>query len=192
MGYSVNNTGVPITNRLFLEAVFKSDWEHALICGFPGDPESKDDANWVAYPAWMLPDEDKARTLNMYFCPSLVTGTHRTGANFLSCHVIVVDDYGTKVDAARADRLLGRKPNYVIETSPGNYQAGWLMTANTRLRQVKNVLGSLHRHLGAGDNLADPMVWRRLPVGINGKAKYRLRDGTPFHVRISAGSKARV
>ena len=160
------NNGV--SNEQFLQQIFGDQWQRALIAGFAGDPRSAAEANWTAFPAHRLPGLDVQARLNMYFCPSLVRRTRRVLAEFVSFHVIVVDDYGTKVPIGRAEKVLGTKPAYVIETSPGNYQAGWACEAITDLAFVRALLKKLHALIEA-DNLADPMIWRRLPVGINGK-----------------------
>ena len=130
----------------------------------------------------MLPGPARERELNMYFCPSLVRGTRRHIGGFISLHVIVVDDYGTKVAVGEPEKILGRPANYIIETSPGNYQAGWLTGGLDDLAWVKGMLTRLRQVLGAGDNLTDPVIWRRLPVGINGKPKYRSKAGAPWQV----------
>lgn len=159
-------------NAKFLKAIFGDDWSRALVAWFPGDPENLNDADWTAHLATSLPNEAQQQDLNTYFCPSLVTGNRRVLGDFVSFHVIVVDDIGTKVALNQAVTVLG-PPCYLIETSPKNYQAGWRTEPISDLAWVRGMLRGLRTKLGAGDNLTDPMVWRRLPVGINGKAKYR-------------------
>lgn len=169
---SGNSRIVPsaVTNEMFLRFLFGDQWPRALIAGFAGDPRVAEDANWTAYPATMLPSEARQRELNMYFCPSLVRGTRRVIHAFISLHVLVVDDYGTKVPAGVPEQILGVGPTYVLETSPGNYQAGWKLDPPlVDLAWTKGMLARLRDVLGAGDNLTDPVIWRRLPVGINGK-----------------------
>ena len=161
-----------MTNQQFLEIIFGDQWRRALITGFRGDPDKPRDAWWAAYPAEMLPGAEIERDLNMYFCPSLTRGTKRWLTHFESFHVIVVDDYGTKITPGVPERVLGRRPSYVIETSPGNYQAGWLTDPVTDVAWLRRMLKGLRERLGAGDNLADPMAWRRLPVGMNGKPRH--------------------
>lgn len=174
-----------LSNKHFLKAAFgPALWKRALICGFAGNPEDPADANWMAYPATMLPGRLRERSLNMYFCPSLVRGTRRHIGAWTSLHVIVVDDYGTKVRAGDPEKVLG-PARYVVETSPGNYQAGWFTEPLTDLGYVKGMLTQLRQILGAGDNLTDPVAWRRLPVGINGKPKYRSQTGAPWRIEAT-------
>jgi hypothetical protein len=180
-------SAISVTNTSFLEAAFfPAPWRQALVAGFPGDPEKPDDANWQAYRASCLPGLVRERNLNMYFCPSLTFTTRRQLSEFVSFHVIVIDDYGTKVVPGQPEKLLGRPANYIIETSPGNYQAGWFLEPVTDLAWVKGMLRKLKDRLGAGDNLTDPMAWRRLPIGINGKTKYRTAKGLPWVVDIAS------
>jgi hypothetical protein len=162
-----------ITNELFLQTIFGDQWEDALIAGFPGDPRVASEAHWTAYPAHRLPGPAEQARLNMYFCPSLVRRTRRVLGEFVSFHVIVVDDYGTKVEAGTPEAILGTGPNYMLETSPGNYQAGWFVKPPiTDLAWLRGILKQLRGLIGGdADNLADPMIWRRLPVGTNGKCR---------------------
>ena len=170
-----------VSNKQFLKSAFGPAWKRALIAGFAGNPEDPAEANWTAYPARMLPGPARERDLNMYFCPSLVCGTRRHVGAFISLHVIVIDDYGIKVAVGAPQKLLG-PASYIIETSPGNYQAGWCIEPLSDLAWVKGMLTRLRQVLGAGDNLTDPVAWRRLPVGINGKPKYRSKAGAPWQV----------
>lgn len=162
------------TNEQFLQAIFEDQWRRALICGFRGDPRAAGDAQWTAFPASMLPSREVQRHLNLYFCPSLVRARRRVLHEFESFHVLVVDDYGTKIAAGVPEAVLGTSPSYLIETSPGNHQAGWLMVEPVRdLGWVRGMLRDLRQAIGAADNLTDPVIWRRLPVGTNGKPANR-------------------
>jgi len=161
----------PITNEQFLRAVFGSRWGEALVAYFAGDPKPPNPRiNWNTYPALnvlrvMGPE------LNNYWDVSLPkAGGSRQGADFAELYAIVIDDYGVKVDADRVDALMGRGPNYVIETSPGNYHAGWFIEPLADRAWVHGFLRALYRALGNnGDNLVKPTTLVRLPVGTNGK-----------------------
>jgi hypothetical protein len=48
-----------------------------------------------------------------------ITGSRRKKHNFRRMAVLVVDDIDLSIVRAQ--------PNYVIETSPGNYQAGYII-----------------------------------------------------------------
>lgn len=171
-------------NMMFLANVFGEAWPRALVAGFPGDPENPANVDWTAYPAKQVWEMGLCHKLNWYFCPSLVRGRRRVLSEFVSFHVIVVDDYGTKIAVGEPERVLGCRPNYVIESSLGNYQAGWFIEPQSDLAWVRGMLKKLREKLGAGDNLTDPMAWRRLPVGINGKEKYRSKAGKAWQVEL--------
>lgn len=132
-----------LSNERFLELVFGDQWQRALITGFEGDPQVGSDANWSAFPARMLPAADRQAQLNMYFCPSLARGTRRALGDFISFHVVVVDDYGTKIPRGAPEDVFGTSPDYVLETSPGNCQAGWLVEPITDLAVTRGLLRQL-------------------------------------------------
>jgi uncharacterized protein DUF5906 len=65
----------------------------------------------------------------VYFCISTVRETdpratvmQRRTQDLVLTYVVVLDDVGTKVDAS----LIKAEPSYVIETSPGNFQYGFI------------------------------------------------------------------
>jgi hypothetical protein len=83
----------------------------------------------------------------------------------------MLDDIGKKIDP---ERLLGCIPSWSIETSPGNYQYGYIfeepITDIQMTEQLKQQL------INAG--LCDPGAtgaaarWMRMPVAVNGRPKY--------------------
>jgi putative DNA primase/helicase len=156
--------------------LFEDQWGDVLVTSFlrdPSDPNAPRQ-DWNAWPARDVLNNPHFDEGNTYFCPSLlVPGTRdRQLDNFRSLNVIVIDDVGTKVDLAEVTSLLRTGPTYLIETSPGNHQAGWkLNPAETDLAWVKGMLHQLDQALGGkADNLTNPVAWRRLPVGWNTKA----------------------
>jgi hypothetical protein len=194
---SANNRVVPLvipttTNRDFLELIFGDRWDQALVTSFkrdPSDPQApREDWNaWLAGDVLTNPHFDEGNT---YFCPSLlVPGSRdRIIENFRSLHVIVIDDVGTKIKLIEVVNLLRVQPTYVIETSPGNHQAGWKIEAETNLAWVKGMLTQLDRTLGGADNLTNPVAWRRLPVGFNTKQKWVDQLGPQgFRLRLRKG-----
>ena len=194
---SANNRVVPLvipttTNRDFLELIFGDQWDQALVTSFkrdPSDPQApREDWNaWLAGDVLTNPHFDDGNT---YFCPSLlVPGSRdRVIENFRSLHVIVIDDVGTKIKLIEVVNLLRVQPTYIIETSPGNHQAGWKIEAETNLAWVKGMLTQLDRTLGGADNLTNPVAWRRLPVGFNTKQKWVDQLGPQgFRLRLRKG-----
>jgi hypothetical protein len=115
------------------------------------------------------------------FRPGADGVVYRRKENFAACHVIMVDDVGTKVPEYRLE--LG--PSYQFETSPGNHQVGYLLDPPELDRaKVERLLDEMVRSGLAMDG-ADPGMrgvtrYARLPVGWNNKAKYVERLGAPF------------
>jgi hypothetical protein len=168
--------GTPTTtNKEFLEFIFGDQWSQVLVTSFTRDPSdpTAPRQDWNAWPAGDVIFNKHFDQGNTYFCPSLlVPGTRdRQLENFSALHVIVIDDIGTKVTMLDVVNLLRTKPTYIIETSPGNQQAGWKIEPEKDLAWVKGMLTQLDRQLGGrADNLTNPIAWRRLPVGFNTKA----------------------
>jgi hypothetical protein len=166
-----------LTNEQFLRMLFGDQWGDVLVTSFLRDPSDPDapPQDWNAWPARDVLNNPHFDEGNTYFCPSLmVPGTRdRKLSDFQSLNVITIDDVGVgmKVDLATVTSLLRTGPTYLIETSPGNHQAGWkLDPAETDLAWVKGMLTQLDLKLnGTADNLTNPVAWRRLPVGWNTK-----------------------
>jgi hypothetical protein len=161
-----------VTNDDFLRAIFGSDFSNAypLVCKISGDPLNN---GWFPR-RWPCATNDSSS--NWYFLPGLYkaddNGTFRAKKEFaVSVHAVMLDDIGTKVPF---ETVAGFQPSWAIETSPGNFQYGYifseLITDLTIADQLKEQLiaaGLCDR--GASGGTAR---WMRLPVAINGRAKY--------------------
>jgi len=168
-----NVTNSAITNEQFLAAVFKDMPEPLLpfVLGFPGKPKDRRAWGGEAWRAGKTSTADPA--LNWYFTLAAYgpadDGYHRQEKFCRAVCGVMLDDLGTK--ALPLERLAGFQPSYVIETSVGNYQAGYLFTQpQTDLDAVKGLNQSL---VEAG--LCDPGAkspatrYGRLPAACNGK-----------------------
>jgi hypothetical protein len=90
-------------------------------------------------------------------------------ALFKRLHVVVLDDIGTKVefDDLPEDLI----PTYTIETSPGNYQFGYVLVEPISVLEEAEMLIQLVYESGfsdTGGRMPNKLV--RLPDGVNGKA----------------------
>jgi len=161
-----------VSNEDFMVAIFQSCFGSAkpLVCCKPADPVS---GGWLPS-FWPCPTADSG--LNWYFCPGLYeadsNGQPRAKRELVrSVYVICLDDVGTKVDLHVLDALT---PTWLIETSPGNYQAGY--SFHQPLVDLEYVDELKKKLIEKG--LCDPGAsggsarWMRLPVGINGKGQY--------------------
>jgi hypothetical protein len=120
---------------------------------------------------------------NLYFaCASMVAGaTTRSTKTFGALLCAVLDDVGTKVplDAPRPE------PSWIVETSPGNFQYGYLLRpAVTDVRTATRLIGGLVSK-GVTDAGADGIVrYFRLPGGVNSKRSVvAANGGKPWVVR---------
>jgi hypothetical protein len=184
-----------VTNSVFLEAMFADalPGTYTILCSFPGDPYNVDRRAWAGRP-WAPGQKLPARfgEGNTYltvstFEPDPQTGeTRRRKANFIAMHAVMIDDVGTKV---LRDKLL-LKASAAIETSPGNYQIYLFLHQDSSARDRALCERLVARMIAAGltSDGKDPGMrgvtrFGRLPVGINGKAKYVQQLGHAFATR---------
>ena len=162
---------IDVTNDDFLTVIFGSDFKKArpLVCKIDGDPEG---ASW---PAQDWPCDTSDGSLNWFAQPSLYdpteNGQYRAKRNFANrVFCVMLDDIGTKVPFERIERC---PPTWLIETSPGNYQLGYLFAEPIDGQQADALKVALIE-AGLCDSGASGGAarWMRLPVGINGKQKY--------------------
>jgi hypothetical protein len=175
-----------ITNAEFIAAVFRTLPEGAFVAvsSKPGDP---DVGGWPAGRFEPTTSGGSAETNNYVGCSTFYPGDDGSfrarKAQFSAFHFLMLDDIGTKVPV---DRLDGFELSWMIETSPGNYQGGIILAEP--LTDAAAAVRLLNAVIAAG--LCDPGAtgplsrWARLPVAINGKAKYVAEDGTPFQCRL--------
>ncbi len=89
---------------------------------------------------------------------------------FKKLYVLVLDDIGTKVDMATLPEAL-KKPTYIIESSKGNYQFGYVLEEPIDDLHVASALVQLAYDSGFSDDGGKmPNKFVRLPIGVNGKA----------------------
>ena len=180
---SISKMDDEITNDQFIHAIFgnaldeqKDTWP--LVCSIAGNPE---DGKYWAQP-WPCDTTDASQ--NWYVQPSVfepnADGEYRAQrrlARKVLC--VMLDDVGSKVPLERIETC---PPTWKIETSPGNYQVGYIFSASIDGKQadaLKSALieGGLCDRGATGGSVR----WMRLPVGINGKSKY----GSPaFQCRL--------
>lgn len=170
-----------ITNDEFISEIFGEPVVNLapLVCSKAGDP---DKTGWPAE-AWPCDTTDSNK--NWYLAPSLfaadATGEYRAKKELAkSIHALMLDDIGTKVDPER----LALEPSWRIETSPGNYQAGFIFIEPiidiARVEKFKQRL--LEEGLCDKGATGATARWMRMPDAINGRPKY----GSPaFRCKLS-------
>ena len=106
----------------------------------------------------------------------------RTKTSFGCLWAVVIDDLGDGLGGKVPwERVSGKPvPSYVLETSPGNFQVGYVLESVIEDMEVAETLveSMIYDGLGLDDDPGMGNVTRyvRMPCGINGKAKYRTRE----------------
>lgn len=163
-----------VNNAEFLNSIFGKALDNTcpIVVSFIGNPSLAQKKDWFGYP-WMGEEHGSlAANANNYF--SLATfkpnesGQYRKmKAHFAGLYAIMLDDVGTKVPLDRLTLL----PCWLLETSPGNFQAGYLL--DNPLNNSKKADQLMNAVVNAG--LCDPGAngptarLARLPVAVNGK-----------------------
>ncbi len=176
-----------IDNDTFLTAVFGSapDDTRPVVVSFDGDPGKVAGKSWGGRP-WQADPADTTwapASANNYFSlatfwPDEAGQYRRQKARFSALHAVMLDDVGTKVAMER----LALQPSWLLETSPGNYQAGYLLRQPLADGAAADCL--MNAVVAAG--LCDPGAngprarLARLPVAVNGK------HTPPFACRLAA------
>ena len=121
-----------VTNHEFLTVVFGSTPSDCqpIVVSLKGNPAKARSSAWSGKP-WTGRNEDSAAlasNANNYFSlgvfgPDAAAKIRRLKKCFHALHTIMLDDIGTKVDMER----LTLEPSWLLETSPGNYQAGYIL-----------------------------------------------------------------
>ena len=172
-----------ISNNDFLAAIFGDELLGAkpMVASFAGNPHSAHSHVWGGKP-WKGKNHKLSSDHNNYFSlaafsPDANGKYKRRKKNFAQLYVLMLDDIGTKVPIDR----LTLKSSWLIETSEGNYQAGYILKVPISEPQradelMKAIMSAGLTDRGAGGPTAR---WARLPVAINGK------KNETFHCRMT-------
>jgi hypothetical protein len=154
-----------------------------LLCGFPDNPDTN--KYWTARTMrGEKPPKVIRKTNNNYI--QLATfrqtpeGGYRAKNKYVEAYyALVLDDIGTKIK-----KSLPLPPSWKIETSPGNFQVGYILKEPcTDLQLYEAVFKALGKEGFCDTGAAGPVRWVRLPLGVNTKDKY-LVDGVPPQVKF--------
>ena len=165
-----------VSNQAFLAEVFGLELAEArpLVVSFKGNPAIVPRKAWFGRPwtggsnmATELPADANNYFSLAVFRPDEAGQYRRQKARFQALHAVMLDDVGSKVAMER----LTLPPSWLLETSPGNYQAGYLLREPLTDGLVADRL--MNAIVAAG--LCDPGAngprarLARLPVAVNGK-----------------------
>ena len=163
-----------ITNDEFLVAIFgvlPGD-QRPVTCGFQGHPGIGPSGRWLGH-ACLAGKTKFSDEANNYFTlarfnPDGEGKYRRRKKTFAALHAVMLDDIGTK--AVGLDRLT-LAPSWLLETSAGNYQAGYILSEPVTDGVIAERLVNTIINAGLCDPGSDSPTTRyaRLPVGVNGK-----------------------
>ena len=167
--------GSSATNEDFLHAVFGSDSSEyrPVLVSFPENPYHVENKLWTGQ-AWKIDKEHPFLSVecNNFFSlatfrPDKEGNYRRLKSRFVALHAVMLDDIGTKIPLDR----LQLQPSWLLETSPQNFQAGYLFRqALSDGKQADRLMKAIiEAHLcdpGAG---GPRTRLARLPQGNNGK-----------------------
>lgn len=176
-----------ITNDEFITALFGEDAPWCHVTGFVYDPnnipEGKHLISWKGdyYSRYHLqPDTNQYFTISLFYCDEKQQARRRK-ALFRQTPVIVLDDVKEKLSMDEVGKL--PRPAWILETSPGSEQWGYILNEScTERGRVENLLDGLVAN-GLAPEGKDPGMkgvtrYVRLPEGVNTKAS-KLVDGKP-------------
>lgn len=173
-----------IDNLSFLNAIFgdyDTDVETPCVCAFSEPPEQReaDGKGWgVFHPLDAQRGSyiaSRATEHNTYFCISSVKPAdilNRRADSLVATYVFPLDDIGYGPGAKYKPETVPMEPSYIIETSPRNYQYGYLPTEPIKDLALAQALVKCmaEEHADKGATIAAKLM--RLPVGHNNKQAY--------------------
>ncbi len=154
------------------------------VCTKPGNPEA---GYYVAHRWDRGDDPNPDGSLNAYLnCGVFAHGKDASFRARLDRNrgvlFLMLDDLGTKVPL---ERLGSVTPTWLLETSPGNFQAGFAFTAPVDGDTASAIHAAMIIEGLCDEGAGQPKNrWARLPHAINGKPKHA-RDGQPWQCRLT-------
>jgi hypothetical protein len=151
-----------------LKTVFGAEWQEAWVC-------------WTGHMhgrrVKRLKPGDLPEAEDCYFCVAMLKpgAVARTLENAKRVHALVIDDVGTKIDAEAFALFQPLQPTWVIETSEGNYQCGYVIDGGTSVENYKAMRDGMRTHpVWGGSDGIDAVHLFRLPQGVNTKNGWRV------------------
>lgn len=164
--------GVSKENNNRREAFFKAIFgdAHGYVCLATLTTEKRVHQDFFSYPEHLpsileFINKNYSRK-NVYFCPQLLKGRARTKENVATCTCLWAD-----LDTCDP-RLVEPKPSIVLETSPGRWQAFWLLDKKTDPLDAEDMshrIAYKYKDYGCDQSGWDLTQWLRVPITYNMK-----------------------
>lgn len=161
-------------NEEFLQTLFAGlpDLYRPMLVSFTGNPATVPKSCWSGH-HWnpqlplILPSDSNSYFTVASFAPDEAGRYRRLKTSFRALHAVMLDDIGTKV----AEDRLTLPPTWLLETSPGNFQAGYVLRQPLLDGRLADQLMNAIVAAGLCDPGANGPRTRlaRLPIGVNGK-----------------------
>ena len=160
-----------VTNDLFITTIFSTSFDSSvpLVCSKRG----KLTGGWVAK-TWPCDTTDSE--LNWYCAPAIFkpddTGQYHAKNEYaVKVFAVMLDDIGTKVPV---DAIKDCPPSWLLETSPNNYQAGYIFSEPIADIAIVEKFKKLLLNAGLCDKGATGATtrWMRMPKAVNSKPEY--------------------
>jgi len=181
-----------ISNDVFLKTLFQGDKNNVHVTDFIYDPnEIPKDRHLISWKGDYFSKYQFEPNSNQYFTISIFNSdeygvARRRKALFIKTPVIVLDDVKEKLSMDEVSKL--PIPSYILETSPGSEQWGYILNEPcTNRHKVENLLDGLVAN-GLAPDGKDPGMkgvtrYVRLPEGYNTK-KSKMVNCKPFKCQI--------
>ncbi len=175
-----------VMNQEFLKSIFGKEYPNALVTSFSDDPSKLNhERGGLCWSVGLFSEKVLIPNTNQFFCVSLFKKdkdgrSRRQKALFTAQYCVVLDDVEEKLSAEQAALL--PKPSWILRTSNGSYQWGFILTEPCHNRKrLDNLYDGLIKSNLAPDSKDPGMrgVTRlmRLPQGVNSKAKRVAENG---------------
>lgn len=194
-----------VTNEEFLDAIFLDDAPRVHVTDFSYDPlDIPKEKHLISWAGKAFSDYKFRVETNEYFTISIFNPdengkSRRRKDLFIKTPVIILDDVKEKLILEEVERL--PSPSYIMETSPGSEQWGYILSEPcTERYMVENLLdglikkglapvGPITEEFPEGEPPRDPGMkgvtrYVRLPGGYNTK-KSKMVNGKPFKCRLT-------
>ncbi len=182
-----------VTNLEFLTALFGADASRVHVTDFSYDPFSiPPDKHLACWAGDSFGNYAMGGCANQYFTISIFNPdpygkSRRRKSLYSHTSVIVLDDVKEKLSLTEVQKL--PRPSYILLTSPGSEQWGYILNEPCHQRhRVENLLDGLVAN-GLAPQGKDPGMkgvtrYVRLPEGYNLK-KSKMIDGVPFKCQLT-------